>query len=501
MGYYIGIDMGTSSVKLVLTDETGSVIAEASQEYSLLQPAPGWKEIEAQTWWEAAAKAMSVLLDGQDRRAVRAIGITGQMHSLVLLDGEGVPVRPVLMWNDTRTKDMIPALKEQILQSSVPYIAGSISTGSPAANLHWVKVVEPENFSRVRTFLIGPDYLVYRLTGVHGTDYCEASTSSMYDLYKRDWSDEMLEIIGADRSICPPVRGSARIVGCVRKDVAEQFGLPSDVKVIAGTGDNPAASLPTGCLTGGYPVLSLGTSGVLMYPRKEPDFEAKGKNILFSFDGEKIFTLTQGAVQSCGSGYSWLVRDILKIADFGQADKGISLSDLGHNSLLFYPHLVGDKTIYQDPTIRGAFLGLGTETTRKDMIQAYMEGIAFAVRQLAEEMGILERRQGEARSHSEGLCLRTIGGGSRSNVWMQILADVLEIPILRMEGNPGAGYGMAMLAGYAIGEIAIERISPASKDAGNEPAGTVFRPDAARSALYEAAYSRYLRIHDALKEI
>ena len=128
MGYYIGIDMGTSSVKLVLTDETGSVIAEASQEYSLLQPAPGWKEIEAQTWWEAAAKAMSVLLDGQDRRAVRAIGITGQMHSLVLLDGEGVPVRPVLMWNDTRTKDMIPALKEQILQSSVPYIAGIIST-------------------------------------------------------------------------------------------------------------------------------------------------------------------------------------------------------------------------------------------------------------------------------------------------------------------------------------------------------------------------------------
>lgn len=501
MGYYIGIDMGTSSVKLVLTDEAGSVISEAAKEYSLRQPAPGWKEIEAETWWEAAAGAMSELLDGQDRHAVRAIGITGQMHSLVLLDEEGVPVRPVLMWNDTRTKDMIPALKEQILRSSVPYIAGIISTGSPAANLHWVRVTEPENFSRVRTFLIGPDYLVYRFTGVYGTDYCEASTSSLYDLYSKDWSDEMLQIIGAGRQICPPVRGSAQVVGCVRKDVAERFGLSSDVKVIAGTGDNPAASLPTGCLIGGYPVLSLGTSGVLMYPRKEPDFQAKGKNILFSFDGRQIFTLTQGAVQSCGSGYSWLVRDILQIAKFGEADRGISLSDLGHNSLLFYPHLVGDKTIYQDPAIRGAFLGLGTETTRKDMIQAYMEGIAFAVRQLAEEMGIMKSPLEAEVSNSEELCLRTIGGGSKSDVWMQIMADVLGIPILRMEGNPGAGYGMAMLAGYAIGEIPVERISPASSDVGNKPAGTVFRPDTARSALYNASYSRYLRIHDALKEI
>lgn len=501
MGYYIGIDMGTSSVKLVLTDETGTVISEASREYSLLQPSPGWKEIEAETWWEAAASGMFDLLDGQDRNAVRAIGITGQMHSLVLLDEEGVPVRPVLMWNDTRTKDMIPALKEQILRSSVPYIAGIISTGSPAANLHWVKVTEPENFSRVRTFLIGPDYLVYRFTGVYGTDYCEASTSSLYDLYKKDWSEEMLEIVGAERQICPPVRGSAQIVGCVRKDVAEQFGLSSDVKVIAGTGDNPAASLPTGCLTGGYPVLSLGTSGVLMYPRKEPDFHVKGKNILFSFDGEQIFTLTQGAVQSCGSGYSWLVRDILQIAKFGEADRGISLSDLGHNSLLFYPHLAGDKTIYQDPTIRGAFLGLGTETSRKDMIQAYMEGIAFAVRQLAEEMGIMKSPSEVSGSNSEEFCLRTIGGGSKSDVWMQILADVLGIPILRMEGNPGAGYGMAMLAGYAAGEIPAGRIiySPAESDDGSS--GTLFCPDTRRSLLYEAGYRRYLRIHDALKEI
>lgn len=518
MGYYIGIDLGTSSVKLVLADGGGHVLSEASQEYTLLQPTPGFKEIEAQTWWKAVASCMDALLEGQDRSKVRAIGITGQMHSLVLLDENGEPVRPVLMWNDTRTGDMIPALKEKIQKSSVPYIAGIISTGSPAANLCWVKENETENFSRTRRFLIGPDYLVYRFTGVEGTDFCEASTSSLYDLIKREWSEDMLRIVGADRGICPPVRGSAAIAGKIAKEIAVRFDLPEDVKVIVGTGDNPAASLPTGCLTGGYPVLSLGTSGVLMFPRKAPDFEAKGKNILFSFDGEEVFTLTQGAVQSCGSGYSWLVRNILEIRQFGEADKGIALKDLGHNPLLFYPHLVGDKTIYQDPALRGAFLGLGTETTRDNMIQAYMEGIAFAVRQLAEEMGVMEKTDTgtDVKKDSQaagkafpGEYLRVIGGGSKSNVWMQIIADVLGVPVLRMQGNPSAGFGMAMLAAYAAGEAQMSRMfgnsgeqeGVFSKNQEKTVSGSMFVPDAERELLYERQYRRYLRIHDALKMI
>ena len=507
MGYFIGIDLGTSSVKLVLTDETGAVKAEASQEYRLLQPAPGWKEIEARTWWDAAAAGMDALLAGQDRAKVRAVGITGQMHSLVLLDRSGEPVRPVLMWNDTRTKDLIPFLKEQILQSDVPYVAGIISTGSPAANLYWVKQHEPELFARICTFLIGPDYLVYRFTGVIGTDYCEASTSSLYDLQKKEWSPDLHRIVGADLKICPPVRGSAEIAGRIRPDVAARFGLPDDVSVIVGTGDNPAASLPTGCLTGGYPVLSLGTSGVLMFPRKAPDFRAKGKNILFSFDGRKIDTLTQGAVQSCGSGYNWLVRDILKIENFSGADQGISFDRLGRGSLLFYPHLVGDKTIYQDPMLRGAFIGLGTETSRDDLIQAYMEGVAFAVRQLAEAMSVTLKSDTAKESTAETVAsdsgiLRVIGGGSKSDVWMQILADVLGVAILRMEGSPGAGLGMAMLAAYAAGETQFNTVfNRPDSDSQAADAGKYFHPDPERTLLYEAQYQRYLKIHDALKMV
>ena len=539
-GTYIGIDLGTSSVKLLLTDAQGKVLGEASREYSLLQPAPGWKEIEAQTWWQAVQEALEELLGNSSadspaaggpeslRETVRGIGVTGQMHSLVLLDGDGEPVRPVLMWNDTRTKELIPDLKAGVLGTPSAHIAQILSTGSPAANLYWVKKNEPDRFDRIRHFLIGPDYIVYRLTGVPGTDYCEASTSSMYDLIRRKWSPEMLALLGIGEDVCPPVRGSAETAGRILPALADRFGLPADCRVVVGTGDNPAASIPTGCLGSGWPVLSLGTSGVLMFPRQKPDFEARGKNILFAFgdagngdsekgDSEKgreaaaaaaalpggasegvpeaadggnagIYTLTQGVVQSCGSGYNWLIRQILEIEDFSKADAGIDLSHPELNRVMFYPHMTGDKTIYQDPTLRGAFLGLGTETTRSDMIRAFMEGIAYAVRELIEAMELAPEMVRE---------LRVIGGGARSRVWMQIFADVLDTEILQLEGNAGAGCGAAMLAAYACGEITDPREIAARTVTVREH----FRPNPEAAALYRKGYERYRRIHDALTEI
>ena len=495
-GTYIGIDLGTSSVKVMMTDAQGKVLAEAGREYSLLQPLPGWKEIEAQTWWQAVEEALTELLEtgpgGKKRGYVRGIGVTGQMHSLVLLDEDGNPVRPVLMWNDTRTKEIVPVLKARIADTPSSHIAQILSTGSPAANFYWVKENEPDIFKRVRRFLIGPDYIVYRLTGKIGTDYCEASTSSMYDMLQRKWSPDMLEIIGIDEDVCPPVHGSAETAGNILPELAERYGLPADCRVVVGTGDNPAASIPTGCLGIGWPVLSLGTSGVLMFPRTEPDFEARGKNILFAFrdasDGEPVYTLTQGVIQSCGSGYNWLIRQVLQIKDFSGADQGIDAGNLGRNRIMFYPHMTGDKTIYQDPTLRGAFLGLGTETSRADLIQAFMEGIAYAVRELIEAMELPSRLLRQ---------LPIIGGGSRSRVWMQIFADILNTEILQMEGNVGAGCGAAMLAAYACGEIEDPREIASRTVTVRER----FTPDPESAALYQEGYRRYRRIHDAVKEI
>lgn len=485
--YFIGIDLGTSSIKLILIDHTGTVIKEASQDYRLIQPAQGWKEIRPETWWEAAEISMKALLEGIDAGQVEGIGITGQMHTIIMLDEHGDSIRPALMWNDIRTKELLPDLKKQMEQTDVSYINKFISTGSPAANLLWFKENEPELFTKLAHFLIGPDYLVYRFTGSFGTDFCEASTSSLYDLEKHEWSPAVRRIIGLPESVYPKVRGSAEIIGEILPEAASQFGLNPKAKVIAGTGDNPAAAIPTGCLGSGYPVFSLGTSGVLMFPRKAPDFEAKGKNILFSFDGKRCYTLVQGVIQSCGSGYNWWNRDILH-QDFNVADKGINIDKLGESPLIFYPHLVGDKNIYADPDLRGAFLGLSTDTTRSDMTQAVMEGIALALKQLMDEMHL--KKEDIAQ-------LKAIGGGSKSRVWMQILADVLDSPVEQLDGNTGAGYGMALLAAYSCGAItSLDDIANRSVSVKER-----FLPRPYNAELYKKKYRQYLRIHDAVKKI
>lgn len=484
---FIGIDLGTSSVKLVLTDENGKLLREAGRDYRLLQPAQGWKEIRPETWWDASAQALDELLDGADRDQVAGIGVTGQMHTVVLLDEAGNSIRPALMWNDTRTKDLIPGLKEKIAGTEVSYISTFLSTGSPAANLLWFRLNEPDQFARLGKFLIGPDYLVFRLTGVYGTDYCEASTSSLFDFRSLRWSPVMREIAGLPEKVYPPIRGSAETAGTLLPETAARFGLREDVTVIVGTGDNPAASIPTGCLGRQYPVLSLGTSGVLMFPRQAPDFEAKGKNVLFSFGGKTVHTLVQGVVQSCGSGYSWWNQSVLGQSIAG-ADREIDMDRLGESPILFYPHLVGDKNLYADPDLRGAFLGLSTDTTRADMTQAVMEGIAFGLRQLTEAM----------RLPAEELAkLKAIGGGSRSRVWMQILSDVLNTPIDQLEGSAGAGYGMALLAAYRCGAVSsLEDISKSAVYVKER-----FTPRPYNAGLYEKHYQRYLKIHDAVKAV
>lgn len=487
MSYYIGFDLGTSSVKLCLTDEKGNLIKEANRSYEVLQPTLGWKEIDPETWWENACEAMQELLEGVDGSLIKGIGVTGQMHTLILMDEHGEVVRPALMWNDTRTASLVPSMMEAIRDTEIGYLNRILSTGSPAANMLWVKENEPSNFARIRKFLIGPDYIVYRLTGVYGTDYCEASTSSMYDTVKKCWSPVMQEILGLSEDIYPEVKGSAEIAGVIRPELSKRFRIHPEAVVIVGTGDNPAASIPTGCLGKNYPVFSMGTSGVLMFPRENLDYTAKGKNILFGFDREHCNILVQGVVQSCGSTFSWWNIDIMESEGY-KVDSLFDVEKLGESHLLFYPHLVGDKTIYADPTLRGAFIGLSTDTTRADMTLAVMEGIAFALKELAQELHLEDTKLDE---------LKVIGGGSKSRVWMQILADVMNLPIAQMGGEGGAGYGMALLAAYACGEIdSIEQISDRAVRVKEH-----FYPRAYNAFLYEEKYKKYLQIHDALKPV
>ena len=486
---YIGIDMGTSGIKLLLIDAQRKILAQSSLEYEVSQPRDGWSEIDPRIWYDAMLQGLKALLAEQDAQRVGAIGVTGQMHTLVLLDAQGESVRPALMWNDKRTAACIPLLRQTLAQGpDGAYLSGIVSTGSPAANLYWMSREEPELFRRVSRFLIGPDYLVYRLTGIAGTDYVEASTSSLYCPGERAWSEEMRTLIGLPESAYPPVRGSGERVGRMLPELARTLGLREDVKVIAGIGDNPATAISTGCLGGGYPVLSLGTSGVLMFPVAAMSADARGKVILCSLDGRNFSYLVQGVVQSTGESISWWTRKVLGIHDFGTLDGSIDKGMIRSSKVLFYPHINGDKTIYADPTLRGAFIGLSSDTGAAEMYYAVIEGLCFAFKQLAEHVRL------DLGAHGS---LKVVGGGAKSDLWLQTLANVLGIRVERLSGAIGPAFGIALLA-YAADHPGTR---PEELTSGSLTVARTFEPDPNLIDTYREKYAQYLRIHDALKYI
>ena len=488
MSYFLGIDIGTSSVKIVAMDEAGTVIKKCERNYQYSQPKPGWKEIWPDVWADAVENGLGELLGNINRQEIKAIGFTGQMHTTIFMNREGTCIRPAIMWNDMRTKDLIPSMKESISgRPDTRSILRILSTGSPAANLMWLKEYEPENFETLDKFLIGPDYLVYYFSGCYSTDYCEASTSSLYDTEGRRWSETMRSYLSIPESAYPPVRGSQEVVGFLSERMQKKFDLPCDIRVIAGTGDNPAAAVATGGLRYRYPVLSIGTSGVLVLTRDCVNLEMKGKQILFSLDGKKINVLVQGVVQSAGGSYQWYVKNILGIDNFDRLTDSVDLDTLGKNGLLFYPHLTGDKTIYADPNLRGAFIGLDTNHTKEDLAVAVMEGVCFGVKQLIQEMRLTPEEMGR---------LKVTGGGSYSKVWMQILADVLNVDIEQLDGGEGASAGAALMARDAV----LGKTDSLTREQPIEIRGR-FNPRPYNVGVYEIKYKKYLKIHDALKTI
>ena len=487
---FLGIDLGTSSIKLILIDENKQILKQVSRGYELECPYPGWSQINPEIWMEKLEEALSDLMKDEDPSSIACIGVTGQMHTLVLLGEDGRPVCPAMMWNDTRTGALIPSMKKAFGRfPGGRHIAGIVSAGSPAANLYWLKKEEPQTADQVRHFLIGPDYLVYRLTGEYGTDYCEASTSSLYNIEARCWSEEVREWIGLKKEIYPKVRAAAMEAGRLLPELQKKYGFGDSVPVIAGTGDNPASAVSTGSLGQGYPVLSLGTSGVLMVPVTQPDERRKGKTILFSDDDSSFSYLVQGVVQSTGESVTWWTKKILGMEDIQKFSRkceeawkkgGVSLT----SELLFYPHLKGDKTIYADPNMRGAFLGLSTDTTPEEMFFAVLEGLCFAFRELAQKMKVSFTDEG----------LKAVGGGAASQMWMQTLADVLGVKIQTMGNMAGSGFGVALLAmSHVAGPGSLKSLTR-----GIWNTEQTYIPDMTREDYYHEKYEKYLRIRDAM---
>lgn len=483
----LGIDLGTSSVKIVAIGEGGSVLGQASRTYELSLPKPGWRQIDPELWWSETAAAVRELLDTIAPLDVRAIGVTGQMHTLVPVGADGRAAHAALMWNDVRTAQMVAPARDALLARGARDAAATISTGSPALNLCWLRDNEPEAFERTDRFVIGPDWIVFKLAGTLGTDFCEASTSSLFDFRSHGWSYAALDALGLSARLLPDIRGSREVAGGVTADAARLTGLAEGTPVIVGTGDNPAAALPTGCIIEGATVISLGTSGVLMGLRADDAAgpQRKGKPIAFSLDGRAFSTLVQGVVQSCGSTRDWMLAKVLRIS-YQEAEAAFAPEDSGTGEVLFFPHMTGEKTLFGNASLRGAFTGLSPEATAAVLDRAVMEGVGYGFRQLMDEMGFTGGRDP----------VRAVGGGARSDAWMQTLANILDRPMQRMEGETGAGYGAALLACMAVGEGDPERALPSSA----RPSA-VFTADERAVRRHDERYRRYLRMHDALVDI
>ena len=473
-------------MKFILIDGQRRVLAQSSEQYQASKPKKEWCEIDPEIWYECMIRGMKRILKDERAERLKGIGITGQMHTLIPVNKDGKAVRLAIMWNDMRTKGLLPELKRVFRNfKEGKYLAETVSTGSPAAGLYWMKKEEPKAFAAMDKFLIGPDYLVYRLTGEYTTDYCEASTSCLFNLKERAWSKDVQKFLGLSDSIYPRLGASSEIAGLVGEETAKKLGISKAVFVIHGTGDNPAAAISTGCLGKGYPVISLGTSGILMMPVSKLTQEAKGKRILLALEKGSFQYLVQGAVQSTGNTLDWWIKNICGELDYGSLEENCLPAELSEDEVLFYPHLMGEKTIYGNPSLRGAFLGLGMESTRKSMTYAVLEGLSMGFRELAEKMQIpLDQFDS----------IKVVGGGANNDTWLQILANVLHKRIERLEGVTGAAYGIALLALFRDGGI--DKMEDLSS--GLISVQKQFVPDERVMKKLDARYEKYCRIYHAL---
>ena len=485
--YYIGIDLGTSAVKLLLVDENGGICNEVTREYPLEFPQPGWSQQAPEDWKKAVLEGIPALLSGFDASQVAGIGCGGQMHGLVVLDDQDRVIRPAILWNDGRTAAEVDYLNNEVGKERLSALTANIAfAGFTAPKLLWMRKNEPENFAKIAKIMLPKDYINYVLTGVHCCDYSDASGMLLLDVAHKGWSAEMLDICGVKPEQMPRLFESYEVVGAVKPELARALGLSDHVRVVAGAGDNAAAAVGTGVVGEGGCNISLGTSGTLFISSER--FGVDPNNALHAFAHADGGWHLMGCMLSAASCNKWLCDDILKTTDYAAEPKDITAEQLGRNHVYFLPYLMGERSPINDTNARGTLVGMTMDTTRSDLVQAVLEGVAFAIRdsfEVARSLGL--------DIPSSKLC----GGGSKSPLWRTIFANVLGIPLELPKTEQGPGYGGAMLAMVGCGRF--ESVQAAA-DALVEVASVV-EPDPALTARYEARYRQYRTIYPALKPV
>ena len=374
METFIGIDLGTSAVKLLLVDGGGIILNAITREYPLVFPRPGWSEQHPEDWWQAVRFSVPELLEGYDANAVKGIGVGGQMHGLVALDENDNVIRPAILWNDGRTAEETEWLNTKVGKGKLSEYTGNIAfAGFTAPKLLWMKKHEPENFARIKKIMLPKDYINYRLTGIHSCDYSDASGMLLLDVKNRCWSQQMLDICGIREVQMPQLFESYEVIGTLLPEIATALGLSEHVKVVAGAGDNAAAAVGTGTVGNGACNISLGTSGTIFIA--SDTFGVDPNNALHAFCHADGRYHLMGCMLSAASCNKWFCEKILKTADYAAEQADITDDRLGNNRVFFLPYLMGERSPINDTDARGTFIGLSMDTTRADMVQAVLEGV------------------------------------------------------------------------------------------------------------------------------
>ena len=484
---YIGIDLGTSAVKLLLMNEAGQILNVVSRTYPLEFPRPGWSQQNPEDWRKAVWEGIPALLGGFDRAQVAGIGAGGQMHGLVVLDEADRVIRPAILWNDGRTAQQVVYLNETVGKDRLSAWTANIAfAGFTAPKLLWMRENEPELFAEIKKIMLPKDYINYLLTGVHSTDYSDASGTLLLDVAKRRWSEEMLELCGLRAEQMPRLFESYETVGALLPEAARALGLPESVRVAAGAGDNAAAAVGTGTVGEGGCNLSLGTSGTIFISSDR--FRVDENNALHAFAHADGGYHLMGCMLSAASCNKWLMEDIFRTEDYAAEQAAVSREKLGRNPVFFLPYLMGERSPINDTNARGMWIGMTMDTRREDLTQAVLEGVAFAIRDSLEVAGSLGISIGKSR-----VC----GGGAKSDLWLHILANVLNVELERVASEQGPGLGGAMLAMVACGAFA--SVADACR-ALVRVSGTV-RPDPELAARYAARYRQFRQIYPACKDL
>lgn len=499
MKYVIGIDLGTSATKTVLFDELGKTIASSTVEYPMYQPQNGWAEQDPEDWWNAAVKTLKAVVDnsGVDSSEIVGIGISGQMHGLVMLDEENKVIRNSIIWCDQRTAAECEDIERIIgRERLIEITANPALTGFTASKIMWVKKNEPENYAKCRHILLPKDYVRFMLTGEYATEVSDASGMQLLDIKNRCWSDEVLEKLSIDKSMLGKVYESPEITGYITDDVAKITGLKAGTPVVGGAGDNAAAAVGTGTVNDGEAFTTIGTSGVVYAHTKNMAIDKKGRVHTFccAVPGEwHVMGVTQGA----GLSLKWFKEefccDIIEKAKAENENPYKLMDDMAEKSgisarkLLFMPYLMGERTPHLDPKARGAFIGLSAIHNRYDMIRAVMEGVTYSLKDclsVLEEMGVNPEK------------MLACGGGGTSPLWRQMLADVYGMSVSTVDSKEGPALGVAILAMVGAGiypsvKMACEKVIRVNSTCESNSQNTV---------KYNKVYSVYKNLYKHLKE-